>query len=301
MVRRQPRHTRSPHTRPAPTPYTHLPCAASAQSWLFGGPAAHVSLELNPIEGRKPKYIDYGEGSDPVPCPVYEASEDITGTVEVHVPAGRSLEHQGVVVSLRGVIDLYYDRGNPQEFCHDVISLEPAGTLTGVQKYTFSIPAGSRAHESYNGINVRTRYFVTAAVQRGVSTLSKEQEVLVQCLAVAYHLSDVVTGRINFLLVRIKIKHMEVTIIRREKAGTASHVYNESDTLTKFEVMDGAPVRGEVIPVRLYLSGFDLTPTYASVYNRYSVRYFLNLVLVDDKDRRYFKQHEIKLWRKKVK
>lgn len=224
--------------------------------------------------------------------------------------------------------DLYYDRGNPQEFCHDVISLEPAGTLTGVQKYTFSIPAGSRAHESYNGINVRTRYFVTAAVQRGVSTLSKEQEVLVQCLAVepaenppinmevgiedclhieftydreAYHLSDVVTGRINFLLVRIKIKHMEVTIIRREKAGTASHVYNESDTLTKFEVMDGAPVRGEVIPVRLYLSGFDLTPTYASVYNRYSVRYFLNLVLVDDKDRRYFKQHEIKLWRKKVK
>jgi vacuolar protein sorting-associated protein 26 len=116
-----------------------------------------------------------------------------------------------------------------------------------------------------------------------------------------YHLADVVTGRVNFLLVRIKIKYMEVTIIRRESAGTASHVYNESDTLTKFEVMDGAPVRGEVIPIRLYLAGIDLTPTHRNVANKYSVRYYINLVLVDEEDRRYFKQHEIQLRRKVIK
>jgi vacuolar protein sorting-associated protein 26 len=34
-----------------------------------------------------------------------------------------------------------------------------------------------------------------------------------------YHLKDVVTGRVDFLLVRIKIKHMEVALIRREAAG----------------------------------------------------------------------------------
>jgi vacuolar protein sorting-associated protein 26 len=34
-----------------------------------------------------------------------------------------------------------------------------------------------------------------------------------------YHLSDVVTGRVNFLLVRIAIKYMEVALIRREAAG----------------------------------------------------------------------------------
>jgi vacuolar protein sorting-associated protein 26 len=28
------------------------------------------------------------------------------------------------------------------------------------------------------------------------------------------------------------------------------------------------------------------------------VRYFLNLVLVDEEDRRYFKQQEIQIWRK---
>jgi vacuolar protein sorting-associated protein 26 len=31
---------------------------------------------------------------------------------------------------------------------------------------------------------------------------------------------------------------------------------------------------------------------------QFSVKYFLNLVLVDEEDRRYFKQQEITLWRK---
>jgi len=34
------------------------------------------------------------------------------------------------------------------------------------------------------------------------------------------------------------------------------------------------------------------------VHNRFSVKYYLNLVLVDEEDRRYFKQQEVVLWRK---
>ncbi|KAF5835363.1 vacuolar protein sorting-associated protein 26-domain-containing protein [Dunaliella salina] len=49
----------------------------------------------------------------------------------------------------------------------------------------------------------------------------------------------------------------------------------------------------------LYLSPYDLSPTYKDVHNKYSVRYFLNLVLVDEEDRRYFKQQEITLYRKR--
>lgn len=35
-----------------------------------------------------------------------------------------------------------------------------------------------------------------------------------------YHLKDVIVGKIYFLLVRIKIKHMELSIIRRETTGS---------------------------------------------------------------------------------
>lgn len=60
-----------------------------------------------------------------------------------------------------------------------------------------------------------------------------------------YHLKDVIVGKIYFLLVRIKIEHMELSIIRRETTGSAPNMQNESETITKFEIMDGAPARGE--------------------------------------------------------
>jgi vacuolar protein sorting-associated protein 26 len=109
---------------------------------------------------------------------------------------------------------------------------------------------------------------------------------------------DVILGKIYFLLVRIKIKHMELAVIRREAAGTGSNTYNESENIVKYELMDGAPVKGECVPIRLFLSSLDLTPTYRSVNNVFSVKYYLNLVLVDEEDRRYFKQQEVIFWRK---
>ena len=41
-----------------------------------------------------------------------------------------------------------------------------------------------------------------------------------------YHLKDVIVGKIYFLLVRIKIKHMELSIIRRETTGSGSRPPN---------------------------------------------------------------------------
>ena len=50
--------------------------------------------------------------------------------------------------------------------------------------------------------------------------------------------------------VRIKLKHMEIEIRRREQTGAGTAARNESETLAKYEIMDGAPVRGENIPIR---------------------------------------------------
>ena len=50
--------------------------------------------------------------------------------------------------------------------------------------------------------------------------------------------------------VRIKLKHMELEIRRRETTGAGAGAKNESETIAKYEIMDGAPARGEVIPIR---------------------------------------------------
>ena len=40
----------------------------------------------------------------------------------------------------------------------------------------------------------------------------------------------------------------------------------------QFELMDGAPVRGGCIPIRLFMSALDLTPTYRNINNKFSVK-----------------------------
>lgn len=286
----------------------------------------------------------------------YEQSQDIGGVITLQVAPGKKVEHLGIKVQFIGRIDmsLGVNEGRPH---YDFVSLSKELAPPGVLYQTttelpFLFRNMDKEHESYRGRNVSVRYFVKVVVERKfLPPIQKEHDIWIQVLGQApaqnqaikmevgiedclhiefeyerrvYHLQDTILGKIHFLLVRIKIKHMELAVIRRETSGErvgttgggngpsvpqggtnnnhdsgGGNVFTETQTLVKYEIMDGAPVKGEVIPVKLSMRGIpaDLTPTYSSVNNRFSVRYFLNLVLVDEEDRRYFKQQEIILWR----
>lgn len=238
---------------------------------------------------------------------------------------GVKLEHQGIKVEFVGEIELYQDRGNHQEFTSLVKDLARPGDLTQNSSYSFEFVNVEKPYESYTGSNVRLRYSLRVTISRRLADIVREVELIVHtlssypevnspikmevgiedCLHIEfeynkskYHLKDVIVGKIYFLLVRIKIKHMEIAIIKRETTGIGQNTFNENETIAKYEIMDGAPVRGESIPIRLFLAGYELTPTMKDINKKFSVRYYLNLVLVDEEERRYFKQQEIVLWRK---
>ena len=63
-----------------------------------------------------------------------------------------------------------------------------------------------------------------------------------------YHLKDVIVGKIYFLLVRIKIKHMEIAIIKRETTGSGPNTFHENETIAKYEIMDGLQFEAKVFP-----------------------------------------------------
>jgi vacuolar protein sorting-associated protein 26 len=261
---------------------------------------------------------------------IYTDGEDVSGSAVVSVRPGKKLEHQGIKVELIGQVDMINDKSKSYDFFSITKDLEPPGALYESKQYKWKFGAVDKQNETYSGINVRLRYFVRLTVVKNYGmNVTKEVDFVVQnlypnpeinntikmevgiedCLHIEfeydkqkYHMKDVIVGKVYFLLVRIKIKHMELNVIRRESTGASSgdKQITDNDTLTKFEIMDGTPVRDQCIPVRLYLSGFELTPTYKNVQNKFSTKYFLNLVLVDEEDRRYFKQQEIFLWRKKI-
>jgi len=292
---------------------------------LFGlGSICNVEFSFDLQDSRKSVQVQTEKG--PQKLLVYTSDEAIKGVLKTNVKSGKKIEHKGIKVELVGQIEVVYDRGNHHDFLLLQQELSPAGVLSGESTFEFDFVSTDKAHESYNGVNVRLRYFLRFTIVRGLSAnITKEQDVWVinyisppevnssikmevgieECLHIEfeygrskYHLKDVILGKVYFLLVRIKIKYMEIALVKRESTGTAPNVYTETETLTKYEIMDGAPVRGESIPVRLFLGAFDLTPTYKNICNKFSVKYLLNLVLVDEEDRRYFKQTDITLWRK---
>ncbi|WFD36511.1 Vacuolar protein sorting-associated protein 26 [Malassezia cuniculi] len=256
--------------------------------------------------------------------PLYYDGESIKGTVVIQPRNGKKLQHDGIKIEFIGSIELFFDRGNHYEFLSLVQELAAPGEIRAAETLDFEFKNVEKQYESYSGVNVRLRYLLRVTVQRRISDTIKERGLWVHtyrlppdsnnaikmevgiedCLHIEfeynkskYHLKDVIVGKIHFLLVRIKIKYVELSIIRRETTGGAPNQYNESDTITKFEIMDGAPVRGETIPIRLFLGGFDLTPTFRDINKKFSTRYYLNLVLIDEENRRYFKQQEITFYR----
>ncbi|KAK7969786.1 retromer subunit PEP8 [Apiospora saccharicola] len=257
-------------------------------------------------------------------APLYMDGESVKGAVTIRPKDGKRLEHTGIKVQFIGTIEMFFDRGNHYEFLSLNQELAAPGELQHPQTFDFNFKNVEKQYESYNGINVKLRYLVRVTVSRRMADVIREKDIWVysyrippeinssikmdvgieDCLHIEfeyskskYHLKDVIVGRIYFLLVRLKIKHMELSIIRRETTGAAPNQYNESETLVRFEIMDGSPSRGETIPIRLFLGGFDLTPTFRDVNKKFSTRYYLSLVLIDEDARRYFKQSEIILYR----
>ncbi|XP_028585295.1 vacuolar protein sorting-associated protein 26A isoform X1 [Podarcis muralis] len=297
---------------------------ASFLGGLFG-PICEIDVVLNDAESRKTAEIKTEDGKIEKHYLFYDG-ESVSGKVNiVFKQLGKRLEHQGIRIEFVGQIELFSDKSNTHEFVNLVKELALPGELTQSRSYDFEFMQVEKPYESYIGANVRLRYFLKVTIVRRLSDLVKEYDLIVHQLATypdvnnsikmevgiedclhiefeynksKYHLKDVIVGKIYFLLVRIKIQHMELQLIKKEITGIGPSTTTETETIAKYEIMDGAPVKGESIPIRLFLAGYDPTPTMRDVNKKFSVRYFLNLVLVDEEDRRYFKQQEIILWRK---
>ncbi|CAN6564699.1 unnamed protein product [Malus baccata var. baccata] len=296
------------------------------RNYLIGAfkPSCSISITFSDAKTRKQVPLKK-ESGQAVLVPLFQSQENIFGKINIEPIQGKKVEHNGVKVELLGQIEMYFDRGNFYDFTSLVRELDVPGEIYERKTYPFEFSTVEMPYETYNGVNVRLRYVLKVTISRGYgSSIVEYQDFVVRnyspppsinnsikmevgiedCLHIEfeynkskYHLKDVIIGKIYFLLVRIKIKNMDLEIRRRESTGSGPNTHVETETLAKFELMDGAPVRGESIPIRLFLSPYELTPTHRNINNKFSVKYYLNLVLVDEEDRRYFKQQEITIYR----
>ncbi|KAL1455953.1 hypothetical protein WDU94_000717, partial [Cyamophila willieti] len=208
---------------------------------FFGfGQSADIEIKLDGTDTRKLADIKSDDGKKER-FYLYYDGESVTGQVNIVLKKhGSKLEHQGIKIEFIGQIELYYDRGNHHEFVSLVKELARPGELIQNTTYKFEFLNVEKPFESYTGSNVRLRYLLRVTLVRRLSDIIKELDIIVHtlssypemnspikmevgiedCLHIEfeynkckYHLKDVIVGKIYFLLVRIKIKHMEIATL----------------------------------------------------------------------------------------
>lgn len=289
--------------------------------WPFG---RELPLDISIVlEGEESKQTtDDG-------LPIYGDGETVRGQIALYPRPGEMIEHSGVHIQFKGSCELALESHNNIVFVSLVRHLAGPGVVVKPIKYDFEFHNVEKPYDSYHGRRAQLRYMLQVVARNGASQATANRELWVQrdyvdagipnasielevgieealhlnCryAKTRYHLKDAVIGSVQFLLVRIKIKMIELSLVKQETTGIGHRCQNFSETVAKFEILDGIPAKGDNIPIRLFLGAYKLTPTMTNTCKRFSVRYYLTLVLVDEDDRRYYKQEEIVLYRQDTK
>ena len=290
-------------------------------SSFFSKPSVDILIDEQ-INRRKLYLRD--EDYNRVILPAFYDKEHVTGAVQVNLTS-KSFDHNGIKIMLLGLIQSTTDKKNESQFITLTKELCPAGKLVNQNnKFPFAFNNVEKQYESYRGIEFNVRYILRVIISCSLRNLTWEREFGVarpetkeilttlndpikmdvgiedwlhlsfELDRTKYSTKDVITGRVTFKKVSMKLKLMLLQIIRRE---TIIGGEMDNAVLCKFEIMDGGPIKNEIVPIRFFLSPYELTPTYINVNNKFSVKYYVNMVLFDDKDKRYFKKNEIVLYR----
>jgi len=180
-------------------------------------------------------------------------------------------------------------------------------------------------YESYKGTYASVKYFIKIIIDSTLKASTYEKEfavvnpndesilyendfpirlkvgvknvlsLLIEFEHCNYNCRGVLKGFVTFNLVNTDIQFMEVQLVRREVIFDGKKY--EPEYIARYELIDGGPSKNERIPVRLFLKSYNLTPSYPDIEGFFGVKYFLNFVVVDGEDNRFFKFAEINLFR----
>ena len=191
--------------------------------------------------------------------------------------------------------------------------------------YEFNFPYPFLKHESYKGNYASVKYFIKIIIETSILSTTFEKEFAVvnphkesilykndfplrlrvgvkNVLSLGiefehtnYNCRGTLKGAISFNLVNTKIKSMEAQLVKREIIFDGKKY--EPEYIANFELVDGSPCNKEKLPIRFFLKSYNITPSYPDIEEIFGVKYFINFVVVDAEDNRYFKFAEINLFR----
>jgi len=214
-----------------------------------------VDIIINEVPGRK-RYNVREKSGESLKLPTFYDREDISGKVIINLNKIKKLEHTGIKIDLTGQIEQLNDKKNVSRFITITRDLEPAGIITNeVTNINFEFKNVEKQFETYRGNNILVKYTLKVSVLSKMRQAIQEVEFAVinpkdpnlllgenepiklevgiedwlhlvfDVHRNKFQLRDILTGQVTFKKVSIRLKSMELQIIKKETIGAG--IFNE--------------------------------------------------------------------------
>lgn len=284
------------------------------RSW-FGGKSSQenekiVTLNLHMPEKNEQYRLPYFfPGSI-----IYLHDDKIAGTVKISANR-RTINYESITISILGQYRIKSD-GTLSQFCRYSKQIAATGSASNEASVDFSVRPADCQIPSFYGTFVDARYLVQATVKINgeehtdsvpIYLLFAEekpdkivpfkaevgiQNVLHVELVIQnpmFCTSDCIIGRLNFLVVKIRITNIYLQIKRQETFNNGIVSFKHDSIIAQHELLDGIPVRGDSIPIRYYMAGVKAWPYPKNSTMYLNVDYAIRLLLVDENGKHYYK------------
>ena len=289
---------------------------------MFKKPECHITFNEGKHRHRH-KLRDSNKNSNRFPT--FFSEDDVSGKFELIKPSDSNFDYSSITVELVGLVEIYKDPKSSIRFLSLSKDISKNGSLSNdTTSYNFLFKKVKLPYESYKGDTVGCRYIIKVNIIKTMRTISYEEEFVVvrpnderkkkkddEVITMSVGIKDLLSiliefehsnygihgtlkGYVSFGKVNMVLTKMEVELMKKETIfGREAKKKSEPKILASFELIDGGPYKNETIPFRFFLAPYKLTPSYTDVAGNFSVRYYLNLIVKDQNNNRFFKQKEI--------
>lgn len=282
-------------------------------------PTVNLTIEGNQsLENYKKIYSPYD-------YPAFLKTDIIKGHLSAELPPGKVDSHRGITLTVYGrfttpagdVLSKFFERSQ---------TLSPPGDLSAPIKMEFLFENLDFPITSYYGHSVNAEYGVEFTIMHRISDFKYSVPFLVFLftpdiedhpihneigMTNVLHIEfvfprsqfdcrDAVIGRAYFILVKLRIVYMCVSLYCLETYQKDGKVIKERKILNTAELMDGAPVRGDSIPIRYFLGEHQIWPFIAYKGSPLSVEYYLRAQMIDENGKKYYKRLKVLIVRKRL-
>jgi vacuolar protein sorting-associated protein 26 len=281
---------------------------------MFGGLfGANPTCELK-VDGN-PSLASYRSRVVSRDLPAYQRDDKVTGSFKLAPPPGKTVVHQGIILAVFG--DYQAKTGEKWgRIFERVQHLAPPGELLTPLSSPFTFERLQFPTASYYGRDVSVVFGVELRVIRRMRDFMEQSEFLVfffdrgsklepihneigmtGVLHIefifahgSFDCQDVVIGAAYLLLVKLRIVHMSISLYCQETFSAVGRTVNQRTVVKTIEVMDGAPVRGDNIPIRFFLGDCDIWPFNDFPDSALKVEWYLRAAMTDENGKRYYKR-----------